>query len=143
MCNSFLGQIMVIMRPQNIFTCPVHCFRLLEQLGKSSKNIIFWSNSLTIPFGVQIYPFWAFLRVENFSGQPGGRQKGFHHQTNIENVFTDIELPQEKHITCKKYVVFEIYKKCRSGHFLEGVKKRSHTFAMISLNRFFDSKLHI
>ena len=114
------------MRPQNIFTCPVHCFRLLGQLGKSSKNIIFWSNSLTIPFGVQIHPFWAFLRVEIVFGAAGGHKKGFHHQTNIENVFTDIELPKEKHITRKKYVVFEIYKKMSTGTvFWGGGKKRS------------------
>ena len=58
------------------FYMPCTLFQTLRTTWKIVKKHHFWSISLTIPFGVQIYPFWAFLRVENFFGAAGGPLEG-------------------------------------------------------------------
>ena len=120
----FLDQIMVIIRPQNIFTCPVHCFRLLGQLGKSSKNIIFWSNSLTISFGVQIYQFFGYFYVwKNFRGSRGATRRASIIKPILKMCSQTSNYPRRNISRVKNMLFLRFTKKCTLVLFLGGAKK--------------------
>ena len=87
------GRIITIIRSRKQFHISQTLFMILRTTLKNRQKTPFFRVFPSLfPLGSKYTHFGAFSRVEIFSEKPRGRQKGPHHQTNIENVFTDIEL---------------------------------------------------